>query len=167
MNPTATRILGIDASLRSTGVGVIDAFGSRLLPVYYAAIRNPPTRPLSAALITLQDEVARLIESYRPQAAAFEAIFYAKNVKTMLILSHARGVLVAQCARMGLPVYEYEPRRVKMAVTGNGAAQKQQVQKMVKVLLALPEEPQHDAADALAIAITHLHAKTAVPSTPI
>ena len=154
------RVLGIDASLRSTGVGVLDAHGSRLTPVFYGTIKNPAGRPLSACLVHLQDEIDRLIREHAPQTVAIEGVFYAKNVKTMLILSHARGALIAQCARFGLPVYEYEPRRVKMAVAGFGGAQKEQVQKMVKTLLGLREEPQNDAADALALAITHIHNRT-------
>ncbi len=156
------RVLGIDTSLRSTGVGILDAAGSRMTPVYYGTLKNPPGRPLSACLLHLQDEITKLIEAHHPEAVAIEGIFYAKNVKTMLILSHARGAIIAQCARLGLPVYEYEPRRVKMAVAGYGAAQKEQIQKMVKTLLSLHEEPQNDAADALALAITHLHNRTAL-----
>ena len=159
---SAVRVLGIDTSLRSTGVGVLDAAGSRMTPVWYGTIKNPPGRPLSECLLHLQDEIDRLIREHEPQAVAIEGIFYAKNVKTMLILSHARGAIIAQCARLGLPVYEYEPRRVKMAVAGYGGAQKEQIQKMVKTLLGLHEEPQNDAADALALAITHLHNRTAI-----
>lgn len=156
------RVMGIDTSLRSTGVGVLDAAGSRMVAVWYGTVKNPAGRPLSACLLHLQDEVAALIRAHEPQAVAIEGIFYAKNVKTMLLLSHARGAIIAQCARMGLPVYEYEPRRVKMAVAGYGGAEKAQIQKMVKTLLGLHEEPQNDAADALALAITHLHNRTAL-----
>jgi len=156
------RVLGIDTSLRSTGVGILDAIGSRMTPVYYGTIKNPPGRPLSACLLFLQDEIGKLIRTHEPQVAVIEGVFYAKNVKTMLILSHARGAIIAQCARAGLPVYEYEPRRIKMAVAGYGGAEKAQIQKMVKTLIGLAEEPQNDAADALALAITHLHNRTAI-----
>jgi len=158
----ACRIMGIDTSLRSTGIGVVDAIGSRMKAVWYGTIKNPAARPLSACLAYIQDEIVKLIETHQPHAVAIEGVFYAKNVKTMMILTHARGVIIAQCARVALPVYEYEPRRVKMAVAGYGAAQKEQVQKMVKTLLNLPEEPQDDAADALALAITHLHNRTLI-----
>jgi crossover junction endodeoxyribonuclease RuvC len=164
------RVLGIDTSLRSTGVGILDAAGSRLVPVYFGTVKNPAGRPLSACLLNLQDDIEKLIREHEPQAVAIEGIFYAKNVKTMLILSHARGAIIAQCARMGIPVYEYEPRRVKLAVAGTGGAQKEQVQKMVKTLLNLPEVPQNDAADALALAITHLHNRSplaALAATPV
>jgi len=155
-------VLGIDTSLRSTGVGILESAGSRMTPVWYGTVKNPAGRPLSACLVHLQDEIATLIQKHEPQAVAIEGIFYAKNVKTMLVLSHARGAIIAQCARLGLPVYEYEPRRVKMAVAGYGGADKTQIQKMVKTLLGLHEEPQNDAADALALAITHLHNRTAI-----
>ena len=159
---SAIRVMGVDTSLRSTGIGILDAAGSRMTPVWYGTIKNPPGRPLSACLVHLQDEITKLIDEHHPEAVAIEGIFYAKNVKTMLILSHARGAIIAQCARLGLPVYEYEPRRVKMAVAGYGAAEKAQIQKMVKTLLTLHEEPQNDAADGLALAITHLHNRTAL-----
>jgi len=162
-NPLSViRIMGVDASLRSTGVGVIDAVGSRMVPVWYGTVKNPQAWPLSACLRHIQDEMTKLIETHQPHAVALEGVFYAKNVRTMMILAHARGVIIAQCARVALPVYEYEPRRVKMAVAGYGGAQKEQVQKMVKTLLNLSEEPQNDAADALALAITHLHNRTLI-----
>jgi len=154
--------MGIDTSLRSTGVGVVDAVGSRIVPIWYGTIKNPPVRAFSSCLVHLQDEITKLIGTYQPLAVAIEGVFYAKNVKTMMILTHARGVIIAQCARAALPVYEYEPRRVKLAVAGYGGAQKEQVQKMVKTLLCLHEEPQNDAADALALAITHLHSRTSI-----
>ena len=120
--------------------------------------------------VALAGEHRKADQEHEPQAVAIEGVFYAKNVKTMLILSHARGAIIAQCARMGIPVYEYEPRRVKLAVVGTGGAQKEQVQKMVKTLLNLPEVPQNDAADALALAITHLHNRSplaALSASPI
>jgi crossover junction endodeoxyribonuclease RuvC len=156
------RIIGIDTSLRSTGIGIIDAVGSRMVPVWYGTIKNPASRPLSACLLFLQDELAKLIETHHPDVAAIEGVFFAKNVKTMMILTHARGVMIAQCARSCIPVYEYEPRKVKMATAGYGAADKAQMQKMVKTLLSLSEEPQNDAADGLALAITHLHNQTRI-----
>ncbi|MBP5321005.1 MAG: crossover junction endodeoxyribonuclease RuvC [Kiritimatiellae bacterium] len=160
------RVMGVDTSLRSSGIGILDAAGSKMVPVHYGIIRNPPARPLTQCLAFIQSEIERLITTYTPSAVAIEGIFYAKNVKTMLILAHARGVVLAQCARHAIPVYEYEPRKVKLAVAGYGNAQKEQIQRMVKVLLHLEEEPQNDASDALALAITHLHNRTGfTPST--
>jgi crossover junction endodeoxyribonuclease RuvC len=150
----------VDTSLRSTGVGVVAAAGNRLSAVWYDRIRNPPDRSLSACLLTLADGVAAIIADHRPEAVAIEGIFYAKNLRTTLILGQARGAVIAQCARLAVPVYEYEPRRVKQAVVGYGGAVKEQMQRMVMTLLNLPELPQEDAADALALAICHHHNRT-------
>ncbi len=157
-----TRILGIDTSLRSTGVGIVESQGSRMVAVHYGVIRNPAGRLLSTSLLFLRDELAKVIAQYEPQVAAIEGIFYARNVRTALMLSHARGALIAQCAAQGLSVFEYEPRKVKMAVGGYGGAAKEQIQEMVRALLHLDETPSNDAADALALAITHLHNKTSI-----
>ena len=162
--------MGVDTSLRSSGIGILDRCGSRFIPVYYGTIKNPPKRPLSDCLSFIGREIAGLIDRYEPAAIAIEGIFYAKNVKTMLILAHARGVVIERCNECHIPVDEYEPRRVKMAVAGFGGAQKPQIQKMVKTLLNLEEIPQNDAADALALAMTHLHNRTSIlaqTSTPI
>ncbi|MBM4165257.1 MAG: crossover junction endodeoxyribonuclease RuvC [Lentisphaerae bacterium] len=158
--PDSLRILGIDASLRSTGLGIVEAEGSRMRSVWHGRVRNPAARPLSACLVALEDAVCEQIVSCHPQAAAIEGVFFSKNIHTTLILGHARGVLIGQCARHGIPVYEYEPRRVKQAVVGFGGAVKGQMQRMVMTLLNLPELPQEDEADALALAICHLHNRT-------
>jgi len=109
----------------------------------------------------LNEGVADIIDRTEPSAAAIEGVFYCKNVKTALILGEARGAAIAACAAKGLPIYEYAPRRVKQAVVGFGSASKEQVRKMVMTILALETEPQEDAGDALAIAICHLHNRTA------
>ena len=160
VNSKNLRVLGIDASLRSTGLAVVEASGSRMCAVWHGRIRNPPTRPLSGCLLAAEEEIAAQIEAYQPQAAAIEGVFFAKNMRTTLILGHMRGVLIAQCARRGIPVYEYEPRRVKQAVVGYGGAVKTQMQQMVMKLLVLDKPPQEDEADALALAICHLHNAT-------
>jgi len=156
------RVLGVDTSLRSTGVGVVEAAGSRMTPIHHGILRNPPARSLSGCLLAIEDGIADLIANHRPDVVAVEGIFYAKYVRTTLLLGHARGAVLAQCARLGTPVFEYEPRRVKLAVVGQGGASKEQVQRMVAILLHLPETPSADAADALAIAICHLHNRTRI-----
>jgi crossover junction endodeoxyribonuclease RuvC len=103
-----------------------------------------------------------MISCYAPDAAAVEGIFYCRNVKTAVLLGEARGVVVSVCARAGLPVFEYSPRRVKQALVGRGEAAKEQVASMVVRLLGLKEIPQEDSADALAIAICHAHARTII-----
>lgn len=131
-------------------------------------IRNAPKLPLSECLRTIHARVVELIAQHAPDVVAIESVIYGKNAGTMLVLGEARGAVIVAAADAGVPVYEYEPRRVKMAVCGNGLAEKLQVQRMVKTLLALDELPQNDAADALALAITHAHSNSVLnPRTPI
>lgn len=154
------RVLGIDTSLRSTGLGVVESAGSSIRCVAHEVVRIPASRPLSGCLVEIQARIRALLAATRPDAAAIEGVFVAKNVRTTMILGQARGVAIAACAETGVPVHEYPPRRVKQALVGYGAAQKDQVGRMVERLLALPAAPPEDAADALAIAICHLHART-------
>jgi len=158
----AVTILGVDTSLRSTGFGIVRSEGTRMIAVDYGIIRNKPELSLSACLVCIGDRIRELIEKHTPDAVAVEGVFLGRNTKTMMILAHARGVVIETAARAGIPVYEYAPRRVKSAVTGYGAAEKDQVQQMIRTLLALSEKPQNDAADALALAITHLHNRTGI-----
>jgi crossover junction endodeoxyribonuclease RuvC len=157
---TPWRVLGIDTSLRSTGVGVVEACGSRLTAVEFAVLKAPAPARLSACLTRLNAGLVEIIARSQPAAAAIEGAFFSRNAQTAMILGHARGVAIAVCAAHGLPVYEYAPRRVKQAVVGFGAATKEQIQRMVTKLLNLPAEPPEDASDALAIAICHLHNRT-------
>ena len=153
-------ILGIDTSLRSSGYGVLVTEGSRMRSLEAGRIRNAPKLPLSECLRTIHARVAELIAQHAPDVVAIESVIYGKNAGTMLVLGEARGAVITAAADAGLPIYEYEPRRVKMAVCGNGLAEKEQVQRMVKTLLGLQELPQNDAADARAIAITHAHSNS-------
>jgi crossover junction endodeoxyribonuclease RuvC len=151
------RVLGIDASLRSTGLGVVEAKGTSLTQGSVVNVRSPQSRPRTECLKALHEAVAELIRDVQPVAIAIESAFYAKNAKTSALLGEARGAAISACAICGIPVYEYEPRRVKKAIVGNGAADKTQVRKMVMTLLNITEEPQEDVGDALALAICHLH----------
>ena len=161
-------ILGIDTSLRSTGFGVLKVEGARLLAVDYGNIRNSPRLPLTSCLKAIHSKVEELIAAHSPDVMAIESVIYGKNAGTMLVLGEARGAVLAAAADAGLPVYEYEPRRMKKAVCGNGLAEKEQIQRMVKVLLNLPELPQNDAADALGLAVCHAHSAGPLAiSTPI
>ena len=155
-------IIGFDTSLRSTGIGVVQVMGSVRKALHYAPVRIPQTRPMSQALQLLDAEVTRILDTFHPTEAALETVFYAKNARTAMILCHARGVVVMNCAKRGIPVYEYSPSEIKRAVTGTGSAEKPQVQAMVSRILALPPPIQNDAADALAIALTHIHRTTGV-----
>jgi crossover junction endodeoxyribonuclease RuvC len=151
------KILGIDTSLRSTGVGIVERCGSELRAVVYGRIRNKPSDAHSTCLENIFTSVSELIDEHRPDCAAIEGAFFAKNAKTAMVLGQARGVAITAASLKGLDVTEHSPRRVKQAVVGTGAAQKDQVAKMVMRLLSLEEQPQEDAADALAVAICHIH----------
>lgn len=153
-------VLGIDTSLRSTGYGVLRVEGSRLKMLDCGNIRNAPKLPLTACLAAIHAKVAALIDEFAPDVMAIESVIYGKNAGTMLVLGEARGAVLTAAAAAGLPVYEYEPRRMKKAICGNGLAEKEQIQRMVKTLLSLPELPQNDAADALGLAICHVHSST-------
>lgn len=161
-------ILGIDTSLRSTGFGVLSVEGPRLRAVDYGNIRNAPKLPLTACLKAIHAKVVELIAAHSPDVVAIESVIYGKNAGTMLVLGEARGAVLTAAADAGVPVYEYEPRRMKKAVCGNGLAEKEQIQRMIKVLLNLPELPQNDAADALGLAVCHAHSSgPLVVATPI
>lgn len=151
------RILGIDTSLRSTGVGIIEVRGSELRAIAYGRILNKPKVPHSGCLENIYKSISDLIEAHAPECAAIEGTFFAKNPRTAMVLGQARGAAITACAVQRLVITEHSPRKVKSAVAGTGTAQKDQVAKMVVRLLNLTEQPQEDAADALAIAICHFH----------
>lgn len=149
--------MGMDMSLRSSGLAVIESSGSALKAVEYRLVKNSPARLISQCLLHIFRDVADILGRCRPDAAAIEGVFFCKNFKTAVALGQARGAAIAACAAAGVPVYEYAPRRVKQAVVGCGAAGKEQVKKMAMLILNLKDEPGGDAADALAIAICHAH----------
>lgn len=149
------KILGVDPSLRSTGFGLIEVAGNQCTAIEYGHIRNPPSLLPSRCLVRIGDTIAQLVDKYRPDAVAVEGLVYVQNTRSAFTLGEVRGVIIAAAARSGLPAYEYAPRKVKQSVTGLGAAGKGQVGNMVKAMLGLPEAPQADAADALAIALCH------------
>ncbi|RMH50001.1 MAG: crossover junction endodeoxyribonuclease RuvC [Zetaproteobacteria bacterium] len=150
------RILGIDPGSRSTGVGIIDAVGGRLRRVHHQTIRCAD-RPFPHRLAMLFLELKELIARFRPDVAAVEDLFMAKNASAALKLGQARGALIAACADAGIEVFAYPPATVKQALAGFGRADKGQIQYMVGMLLATREPVQEDAADALAVAICHAH----------
>jgi len=156
------RVLGIDTSLRSTGVGVVESLAGKMRAVEYGRIHNSDRLSLSECLRRIDGGIREIIERTKPELAAIEDIFFAKNARTAMVLGEARGVVIAVCATSGIPVYEYAPRRVKQSVTGIGSADKRQVRKMMMVVLGLKEEPQEDAGDALAIALCHLNSRNPI-----
>jgi crossover junction endodeoxyribonuclease RuvC len=154
------RVFGIDPGSERTGYGCVETDGSRHRILTCGAVRAPVTAPFSDRLFAIHTRLVELLVEYRPDAVAVESIFYAANVRSALKLGHARGVAMLAAAQAGLPVVEYTPSEIKRAVVGYGRAEKHQVQHMVKLLLALPAVPSpHDAADALAVAICHLHSR--------
>ena len=156
------KILGVDTSVRSSGWGVVESVGSSVAALGFGTIPNPPARKLSECLKQIYSRIVSLIAEFRPDAVAVEGVIYAKNARTMLILGQARGAVICAASAHGTPVFEYEPRRVKQSVCGNGLAEKEQVQRMIKTLLHLETIPQNDAADALAIAIAHIHSVSGI-----
>lgn len=148
-------IFGLDPSLRSTGYGVVRAEGRELHALAFGVIKNPDKLIHSRCLGAIHREVAALLAQHRPDCAAVEGVIYLQNFQTAITLGSARGAALLAMAQAGLPIYEYAPRRVKAAATGRGGAQKAQVAFMMRALLGLTENPPPDAADALAIAVTH------------
>jgi crossover junction endodeoxyribonuclease RuvC len=151
------RILGLDPGLGTTGWGVIEADGNRLAHIANGQIRTDTAAPLPRRLASLADQLEQLIAGQRPDAAAAEEVFVNKNPQSTLKLGQARGVVLMCAARAGIDVGEYSPRLVKKAVVGTGGAEKAQVHAMVQRLLPGVKITGADAADALAVAITHAH----------
>ena len=152
------KIFGIDPGSARTGYGCLQTDGSRHRIIVAGVISAPAAATFPEKLLEIHRRLAALIEESRPDCVAIESLFHANNVRSALKLGHARGVAVLAAVEAGLPVVEYTPAEIKRAVVGYGRAEKHQVQQMMKLLLGLSEAPSpHDAADALAVAICHLH----------
>ncbi|MBD3362122.1 crossover junction endodeoxyribonuclease RuvC [Candidatus Dojkabacteria bacterium] len=154
-------VLGIDVGIAITGWAAIkkNKTNSNFYSVHgYGVIRTAAKKEMCTRLKEIYDGVEELIEKYSPNHLAIEDVFYFKNQKTVIKVGQARGVCIVAGANKGIEIYDYTPLQVKQAVTGYGRAGKKQVQKMVKTILGLKEEPKpDDAADALAVAICHLN----------
>src|SRR3954464_9793539 len=161
------RVLAIDASLRNSGVAVLDANNGKTRALYFGTIHNANSLRSSACLVAIRERLEQLIREHEPDCCALESVIYVQSHKTAILLGAARGAAILAAAENGLPVFEYPPKRIKQATVGHGAADKNQVAFMVRALLGLTETPQADAADALAIALTHVRtaevAKLGVP----
>lgn len=156
----AERVLAIDPSLRSTGYAVLERV-QRAAPVRaltWGIVKNPPALLQTGCLVAIHQKVDEIIKEYAPMVAAFEAVIFVQSYKTAITLGCARGAALLAAAGRGLAIYEYPPRRVKQAVVGRGGAEKAQVAFMVRALLGLSETPAADAADALAVGLTHFQA---------
>lgn len=152
-------ILGIDPGTATTGYGLVRQIDGRQVElVDYGVIRTPSRQPMAERLKHLYHELTDVIATHRPDEAAVEELFFSRNVTTALSVGQARGVAILAAAEAGLSVHEYKPREIKQAIVGYGNASKEQVQQMVRVLLGIDEIPRpDDAADAVAVAICHIH----------
>ena len=171
------KIFGIDPGSDRTGYGCIEQADGRNHLVIYGSLSAPARSTFPEKLKHVHAGLVALLARHRPDCVAVEDIFYARNVRSALKLGHARGVALLAAAEAGLPVVEYAPAQIKLAVVGFGRAEKHQVGEMIRLLLGLAEVPTpHDAADALAVAVCHLHSATGLiaeraaavrPSTPL
>lgn len=150
------RILGIDPGTGRTGYGIIDVAEGEMTPVVYGVITTRAKTPMARRLQIIYDDITTLIREYKPDAAGIEELFFGRNVTTAITVGQARGVILLALQNASLPIGEYQPARIKEAVTGYGNAAKPQMQLMVRNLLHLDEIPRpDDAADGLAVAIAH------------
>jgi crossover junction endodeoxyribonuclease RuvC len=148
-------ILGVDPGSRITGYGVIRKEQGKLCHITHGEIKMGRTRPLSFCLQEIFDSLYDVIQSHTPYALSLENIFYGKNVKSLVILGHVRGVAMLAASKQNIPIFEYSPLEIKKAVVGYGRAEKNQIQMMVKAMLGLTVPPPVDASDGLAVAICH------------
>jgi crossover junction endodeoxyribonuclease RuvC len=152
------RVLGIDPGTASTGYGVVEEVAGQAKALAFGVIRTRASRPLGHRLQQIYRRIAELTDEWQPAAAAVEELFFSRNVRTAMAVGQARGATLLALADAGVEASEYTPSAIKQAVTGYGEADKAQVQEMVRLLLGLEEIPRpDDAADALAVAICHLH----------
>lgn len=155
-------ILGIDPGLANTGWGIVEVEGSRFRCLGHGCITTASTRDTAGRLKAVRDQLAVLIALHAPAEAALENVYFSSNVRSAMATGQARGAALVAVADAGLPVGEYGPSEIKLAVTGNGSADKRQVTYMVRALLGMSEAPRPDhAADALAVAICHANCRGA------
>jgi len=152
------RILGIDPGLGITGYGIIEKLGDNLKVLTFGGIEKNKSLSFSENLLSINQNIRKIVVDYKPDGCAVENIFYHQNKKTAIIMGHVRGVAMVAAAGNDIPVYEYSPKEVKLSIVGHGGASKLQVQSMVKNILNMDIVPEpEDAADALAVAICHIH----------
>ncbi|SMC16788.1 Holliday junction endonuclease RuvC [Desulfacinum hydrothermale DSM 13146] len=154
------RVLGIDPGSRHTGYGVVDGHGNRLVHVTSGTIAVPGSLPFPERLGVIFARIDALIRQTAPHECAVEDVFMSRNAKSALILGQARGAAVVAGVQAGLPVFEYSALQIKQAVAGFGKADKEQVKQMVRTLLRVTGRLSSHAADALAVAVCHLHSRT-------
>ena len=156
--PRVRRVLGIDPGLANTGFGVVDFCEGRYRMVSYGCITTKAEQPHGERLLTIYSRLCAVIDEFQPDEAGMETLYFARNVTSALSVAEARGVVTLCLAQHNIKLGEYQPNQIKQAVTGTASADKELVERYVKILLGLKTEPKPDhAADALAGAITHLH----------
>ena len=148
-------LLAVDPSLRGTGFAVLQRASGKVRCLHFDVIKNPPKLTLAGCLLEIHTRLTDAIARFSPRAMAVESVIYVQSFPTAITLGSARGAVLLAAAQHGLPIHEYAPRRVKQAVVGTGAAQKNQVAFMVRTLLGLTVTPPADAADAIAVGFTH------------
>jgi crossover junction endodeoxyribonuclease RuvC len=156
------RILGIDPGLRRTGWGLVEIAGNRLAFVACGSVTTREDEALAARLLAIHDGLTRVLEQFCPDEAAVEATSVSRDAKATLKLGQARGIAMVVPAKAGVPVSEYAPNLVKKSIVGTGHGEKAQVRMMIGVLLPKADPSSDDAADALAIAVTHAHHRQSV-----
>jgi crossover junction endodeoxyribonuclease RuvC len=166
------RVIGIDPSLRGTGFAVIEESQNTRRVLEYGVIKNLDRLAHSACLLAIHNVIHRVVAEHQPDCAAIENVIYVQSYRTAIALGSARGAAIVALAAESIPIFEYAPRRIKQAVVGRGAAGKNQVGFMIRALLGLTETPPPDAADAMAIALTHLQsaqspARSAIRQAPV
>lgn len=151
----AKRILGIDPGFGRMGYGIVEEAGrDRFYAVAYGCLETPKADAFTNRLLAIEKECKKLLKNFKPDLVAIEQLFFSKNVTTGIAVSHARGVILLTCAHAGVPILEFNPLQIKQTITGYGAAKKDQMQRMVQMLLHMKEFPKSDdAADALAVAL--------------
>ncbi len=160
-------VLGIDPGTRQTGYAVVEASGDVALVVDSGAVSASPRHPFHERLRIIFDGLVDIVERYRPDEIAIEDVFVKKNVRVALKIGHIRGVALLVAAMHEVPVGEYSPGAIKQAVVGSGSASKEQVKFMVTALLKLPDVPGEDEADALAVALCHIHKRRLSEDSPL
>jgi crossover junction endodeoxyribonuclease RuvC len=150
------RVLGVDPGTRHLGWGVLEQTGTRVEHVAHGVIDADERKTLAERLVIIDDAFSIVVETHRPDVAAVESLFFAKDAQSAAKLGHARGVILLRLAKASLPIFEIAPARVKRAVAGGGMASKEQVARMMTAILRLAVQPRPDAADALANAFAHL-----------
>lgn len=153
-------ILGIDPGTATTGFGLVEAVNNKSRLIHYGTVNTGASTDMPERLCQISNKLNEIITTFKPDAVAVEEIYYFKNAKTVIAVAQSRGVILLTAALAGLEIAEYTPLQIKQAVSGYGKADKKQVQKMVQVILNMEALPRpDDAADALAVAICHIHSQ--------